>query len=372
MIDNEKIGKFKPLCENIDKVTSENRGAVKGLLAGLGYKSAQYIKLTTAELETVLRAIKTGDLYPCDILPGILGAHLAYKSHVAPEASDSDSKLAMIKSMLGGADAGMSEEDVIELIKLHAPRAVPTTIECTYKDVKRTVEGLHHAMVPEIIKRLSLRLNVMLVGPAGSGKTTAGKQIAAAMGLDYFYTGQIQDEYRLTGFLNATGQYMETDFYKFCKSGGLFFFDELDKSGRAATCFNAAIENGFFDFPNGRTELHENCHFMAGCNTFGQGGSRMYSGSEVVDGSLTDRFITVSFGYDDQLERALASNDEWVTEVQGYRAAAEKHKIRIIIGQRASIQGARMLAAGISKKDVLAEAVFKGADVDTIKKLKEG
>ena len=69
--------------------------------------------------------------------------------------------------------------------------------------------------------------------------------------------------------------------------------------------------------------------------------------------------------YDEKLERALAGNTDWARKVQRIRREINKQQIRHIVSPRASIQGARLLAAGFSTDEVLESTVWKGLDKDS-------
>jgi len=66
---------------------------------------------------------------------------------------------------------------------------------------------------------------VYLVGDAGTGKNFTLEQIAWDLGLDFYFTNSVQQEYKITGFIDAGGVYHETEFYKAFTKGGLFFLD---------------------------------------------------------------------------------------------------------------------------------------------------
>lgn len=54
----------------------------------------------------------------------------------------------------------------------------------------------------------------MIVGPAGSGKSLACEQIAKEMGLHFYVANRVQNSFELTGFVNAQGKYVTTQFYE--------------------------------------------------------------------------------------------------------------------------------------------------------------
>jgi hypothetical protein len=72
----------------------------------------------------------------------------------------------------------------------------------------------------------------------------------------------------------------------------------------------------------------------------------------------------MSWDYDERLERAITGNDEWCARVQALRAGAVKEKARVVISPRASIYGARLLAAGMRERDVEQLTIWKGIDAD--------
>ena len=87
---------------------------------------------------------------------------------------------------------------------------------------------------------------VYLAGPAGSGKNYTLEQISWELGLEFYFTNSVQQEYKLTGFIDAGGVYHETEFYKAFKNGGIFFLDEMDASiPEVLVLLNAAIANTF-------------------------------------------------------------------------------------------------------------------------------
>ena len=56
------------------------------------------------------------------------------------------------------------------------------------------------------------------------------------------------------------------------RNGGLFFLDEMDASiPEVLVLLNAAIANGYFEFPNGKITAHEDFRVVAAGNTVGSG-----------------------------------------------------------------------------------------------------
>jgi MoxR-like ATPase len=244
-------------------------------------------------------------------------------------------------------------------------------------DVK--VSGAH-PVFSRVVKWVSKNEHVMLVGPAGSGKTTIAQQVATALGLEFYFTGAVAMEHKLTGFVDANGVFRDTQFFRAFTQGGLFLFDEVDGSTpNALLCFNAALANRVADFPEGKFEAHADFVCIAAANTFGRGADRQYVGRNKLDAASLDRFVTVSMDYDEvgELEWAYAESnglgraksDAWVKTVQAIRKACGELKVHHVVSPRASIKGVRGLDAGLTRDEVLEDAVWKGLDEATVAKI---
>ena len=232
--------------------------------------------------------------------------------------------------------------------------------------------GKQHFQFEKLSKYVQTKNNIFLVGSAGSGKTTAARNIAKALNIKFYFTGAINSEYKLTGFIDAQGRIVNTEFRKAYENGGLFLFDEIDASfPQAILAFNAALANDFMDFPDKKVPKHKNFYCIAAANTFGTGADRQYVGRNQLDAATLDRFITLNWEIDETLEHELAKNYEWVNYVQKARKAASKIGERHIISPRASMQGADLLRIGIDRKEVEKDVVWKGLDASRIQMIKK-
>lgn len=275
---------------------------------------------------------------------------------------------------LAGAILALGEGKFISLIKEHAPKPVFPLhkIELKVGDVvKKLEEKPRHKLFESLLKAVSAGVNVFVVGPAGSGKTTTAQQIAEALELPFYFTGAIDSPYKLTGFIDAQGRIVNSSFRKAYVEGGLFLFDEIDGSlPGAILAFNAALANEMADFPDKSEKKHPNFRVIAAANTYGLGADRMYVGRNQLDAASLDRFAFIEFPYDETLERLLTSNDGWVDRVQAVRKAVNKLKMRHIISPRASLQGAALLGAGLPQKTVEEMCIWRGLKPEDVSKLK--
>lgn len=212
------------------------------------------------------------------------------------------------------------------------------------------------------------KIPVYLAGPAGSGKNHTLEQIAGQLGLEFYFTNSVQQEYKLTGFIDAGGKFHETEFYKAFTNGGLFFLDEMDASiPEVLVLLNAAIANGYFEFPNGKVTAHEDFRVVAAGNTMGSGADEAYTGRMVLDQATLDRFAIIEFGYDLGIEMALAKgNTQLVSFIEDLRKQADTKGVRATFSYRCISMVVKLEKAGMAIEEIIKIAVVKGMDKDTI------
>lgn len=227
---------------------------------------------------------------------------------------------------------------------------------------------IFHEAYDKILACVNADIPVYLVGPAGSGKNHTLEQVARTLKLDFYFTNSVQQEHKLTGFIDAGGRFHETEFYKAFTNGGLFFLDEMDASiPEVLVLLNAAIANGYFEFPNGRAEAHINFRVVAAGNTMGSGADDQYTGRLVLDQATLDRFAIIEFNYDLRVEIRLAKGDlELVQFVRDLREQSVRLGIRATYSYRC-IMAATKLQAILSVEEILAIAIVKGIDRETVK-----
>lgn len=259
--------------------------------------------------------------------------------------------------------------------KLDQYGIIPNRVELVIKNTGKpdVVIGQQHKQFADILTCVKAGVNVALVGPAGSGKTTAVKAVAEALGLP-FYTKSVSAQtgtHEFFGYQDAAGNYVPTLFRKAYEGGGVFLLDEFDAGNpNVLAALNQATANGECAFADRMVDKHEDFVVVMAGNTFGHGANSEYVGRNKIDAATLDRFAFIHFEYDEDFEATLCPNKEWVATVQKLRACARTKKIRAIISPRASINGARLLANGMPKSKVLDLVVYKGLAADEVTMLK--
>lgn len=272
------------------------------------------------------------------------------------------------------AEIAKAVEEILSKTTANFLEAVPPLVRATLSELTRTVEikvgtapkvtvKNSHKALPDVVMCVAAGTNPFLVGPAGSGKTTLAAQVAQVLKRKFYAENRVTSEYKLLGFMDATGKYVRTQFREAYEKGGVFLLDEVDASDPdVLTTFNSALANGLCPFPDKLISVHKDFVALAAGNTYGRGADRQYVGRNQLDAATLDRFVIVEIEYDEVAELAWAGDDDWTTYVQQIRKACEQEKVRHIVSPRASIYGARLLAAGMERDAVIERCIWKGLD----------
>lgn len=245
-------------------------------------------------------------------------------------------------------------------------------VEIRYGNTVKQIRGVTHEKFSTILQLVNLDIPVYLKGEAGTGKNVICKQIAESLGLDFYFTNAVTQEYKLTGFIDANGVYHETQFYKAFKDGGVFFLDELDASiPEVLVILNAAIANRYFDFPTGKIEAHKNFRLIAAGNTLGTGSDNVYSGRYCLDGASMDRFSIIYVPYSPRIEEFLTNKDKELIEFcHAYRRAVAEIGINSMFSYR-GLTAITKLKDTMPLSQILKICVIRGLSKDDISSIQK-
>lgn len=298
---------------------------------------------------------------------------------------------------------GVDEGKVRELVRDYVASLSPRRVEVVTLDQQRRDVGVQHAYFDALLRVVACRLNCWLVGPAGSGKTSAVKYIADALGLNFTgrSVGPQTSESSLLGYYDANGKYVRTTLRDAYEHGGVYILDEVDAGSPAVlVTINALLANGHAQFPDGVVEKHKDFVLIACANTIGQGADAQYVGRQKVDEATLDRFVFLPWPYDVAVEAAALgvpldcfegldrpkpfkfhsteSKDaveervqEYVRKVSAVRVSLKSlgKSVRHLVGPRANFHGTALVRVGWSVRDALDACVWKGCADDTRKKI---
>lgn len=202
-----------------------------------------------------------------------------------------------------------------------------------------------------------LPVNIMLVGPAGTGKSYLAAQAARVLGARRFASLSMSggiSESAFLGRVTATGEFLTTEFIDVYTQGGVFCFDDVDRADENVLCaLNSALANGHCSLKNGQhIERHADAVIVCTANTWGNGADREYVGANQLDAATIDRFraARLFIDYDQTLEAHYANPElhAWALDV---RRKARAAGIRRIVSSRWLYDASAIMGAGVYSLD---------------------
>jgi len=263
--------------------------------------------------------------------------------------------------------------------------------------------GIHnpHRLLEKVwLLTAKAKLNLMLVGPAGSGKTMIAEQLAQLLKLPF---GSVSctmgmSESQLTGWLmpreGGNFKYTPAPFINCMQSASVFLLDEVDAAdANVMIVLNSALSNGFISVPQRIDEPMvkriSQSIVIAGANAL-NGGNASYSARSDLDGATKDRFYTLAVDYDMGYIKGLFDADrktsrksprwkatsppdqfgmdaarEFIVNVMG---KVQTNKMQKIIGTRFAQKMAAALKVGIPFDEVKND-LFMGYTADELTRI---
>lgn len=241
-------------------------------------------------------------------------------------------------------------EEKIDDLKAAADAKPRTIIVKRYETKEKELPG-EYCLPKEFdtIKQLAeMRKNILLVGPAGCGKTTTAKILSDVMGLRFGSIGcsgsTTESHFFGKGTPNiqkGTTDFHGTEFLECFEKGGVYVIDEIDAmDSNVLLSLNTALANGYCSVPNRvknpRAEMHKDFICIATANTFGKGANRVYSGRNQLDEASLSRFRIgmIETYYDKEIERALCPDQDLLDLLWAIRSDIEKAGLRRVMDTR--------------------------------------
>jgi MoxR-like ATPase len=292
---------------------------------------------------------------------------------VAPQGNGqahTDASIQILRDLiLQGYKPGMDEDAVRRIVQEQVAGIAPHIIEVKHagKDAIK-IEGLTHPEFERALKYLSNGANIMLVGPAGCGKSYLSAQLAKALDVEF---GTISgsagvSESELNGWLlPADGgkfEYVPAQFIELYERGNaLFCFDEMDAfDPNMLLICNTALANGHMTVAKRRhapsIKRGANMYLMGTANTFGTGANPLYASRSTLDEATRDRFVFITVDYDKRLEESIGTAGGLsVAEMAGIwelRDKCREAQLRRVISTRAFEKAAIMKQSGDSWREI--------------------
>jgi MoxR-like ATPase len=209
-------------------------------------------------------------------------------------------------------------------------------------------------------------VDMLLTGPAGTGKSRAGREIAAALDrpahvfackagmrrADLFYAKELENGetvVRLAPLLQAV------------QEPGVVVLDEVFAlDPEILLGLNGLLESGqrSIDTPTGTVERHPDNLIILTANTAGRQESRAYRGAQAQDASTLSRVLIFRTAYDPAVELEIAKahgltakDAGWLCDqVKALRDALGRAQVAHDVTPRAITQAARLIGAGLTRE----------------------
>jgi MoxR-like ATPase len=293
--------------------------------------------------------------------------------------------------LMGVVNALIAQDKLVQNVFKGISRADTAKLmqdEEAWNRIKSLIEGLVDACaaaekaaanlsLERLLVRMSARdkhghLNVMLVGPAGCGKSTIVKMAAEKLGLPFYADSfTLSTPARvLVGYREPDGEnfvYVSSQFVECYENGGVYLADEFDAADANVLCvLHMALANGYMivepRMTNRIATRHHDAYVVAACNTYGSG-SRVYVAREELDEATLSRFVPLSVDYDLGYELNVANASEHGAEILAFRdkirAAIAKGKdgkgLRRVFSTRHIEQWIAMRDVDVTLEDMAAE-----------------
>ena len=284
----------------------------------------------------------------------------------------------------GGSFWGRVEAAAVKAAQEAIAGSPVTRIEVVQKDGEiHKVEGLRHYAFARVLKLLSLGQNVFLTGPSGCGKSVLAKQVAEALGKDFYMTsfsgstGSGAIVGRQTGL---DGDYEPSELAKAYENAGknpkgsLWFGDEVGAvDPNEGIVMNGALAGDTLCLEKRKGNPYAKRDPGFACivadNTTGEGADRRYTARNKQDGSFLSRFRAglVYMDYDPKIEAGIAEPDvlQWAQET---RKELAKAGIDRVLDTRFIADASRLRKGGLTLTESVA-GFFVGWKPDELAKI---
>lgn len=293
----------------------------------------------------------------------------------APQQESALEMLQTALTMLSGT-AQIDKAEVEKIVDERLKGIKPLSVEVVFAESVQRIEKAHENF-PKLVKMLGAKMNVALIGEAGSGKSVAAVQSAQALNLEYytFSFNQKVMPHDLVGFMSPiTGEYVASNIRKAYENGGVLILDEFDRANTEVTiALNGMLANDDYMFPDGMVKKHEEFRVVACQNTNGLGGSKVYASAKRQDGSTLNRFVKLEFNIDPKLELAICGDTDATRAIQQIRANAKSLSMDdVLVTPRQAIDSNKLVSIGFSLADAIEHTCLVGFADDVKKRLLNG
>jgi MoxR-like ATPase len=219
---------------------------------------------------------------------------------------------------------------------------------------------------PEIINIIQAKENPLLTGPRGCGKSRLGREVAKALkkegGCFTISFGGSMRYPQVFGGTQLTGdgksEWKPAPLLEAIQKPCVVVIDEIFScEGDVTNGLNSLLEAGTRSImtPNGEIKMHPECVIIGTANANGRAVDNTYTGVNVQDASLLDRFIECPVDYDIRVEQKLVTKLEdpdveetLISKLRKLRDRIKENMIFFDASTRKMISCIKLIAGGTS------------------------
>lgn len=226
-----------------------------------------------------------------------------------------------------------------------ADRKAPLVVKVGSKS--RKVSGVLPPEFARMVQLASARIPLVLVGPAGCGKTYLCGKLAEALGVTFSdqSCSEGMSEAVFNGSLLPIGKggefkHVASPFMERYEEGGVMLLDEIDAGDpNLFTYINKAVANESYTaiqrFSKPVVKKSKDFILVAAANTYGNGADSQYVGRNQLDAATMDRFRVgmITMDYSREVESSLAPEEvcSWAWSI---RDKIRANKLKRIMSTR--------------------------------------
>jgi MoxR-like ATPase len=228
----------------------------------------------------------------------------------------------------------------------------------------------------EIYHLVRSRVNVLLTGPAGCGKSRMAEEIAKGLEVDFHaisFSGGMRyaQVFGTTQLKDGESEWKPAELLEAIQKPGVILLDEVFAGDPDVLLgVNSMLEPNSRKIltPIGEIAVHDECRFIGAANTSGRTISRQYTGAQRSDDSLLDRFVQENVDYEPKTERKILeklgvemTTAELLAEkLRDLREKIKSSNIPFDASTRRLISAARIKLSGIDTQRAFSLAFLNG------------
>ena len=275
-----------------------------------------------------------------------------------PESVEGD-EIARLQKELERAIAEKARKEAEEKARKEAAERERKERKFSIHTEKVNVDYIRPSNFDLVALLVTARENLLLIGPAGCGKTRMLKEVAKVLDKDLYtfsFAGGLRQAqiFGSTQLRDGKTEWVASAFIEAIQKPGIVFMDEIfSVDPECLQGLNGILEDRVWTSPCGTVKVHEECSLVGASNTNGRTNSPKHTGVNRVDDALVSRFAKEICDYDIEAEKALVrafnipEEQDLLDKWQDMRSAIKANNILFDVSTRALLQACRYIKLGI-------------------------